>query len=97
MGPTVDHVARRQPKALRDLGLSRLAAAELGAHRTELRSRGAVDGAVDAAATEQALTGGVDDGVDVERGYVTLDDLDALRHRLLDAWSTRGSSRESAL
>ena len=83
----VDHVARRQTEARRDLGLSRLAAAELGARRAELRSGGAVDGAVDAAAAEQALIGGVDDGVDVERGDVALDDVDALGHRSLHARS----------
>jgi hypothetical protein len=39
-----------------------------------------VDGAVDAAAAKQALIGGVDDGVDVERGDVALDNVDALGH-----------------
>jgi hypothetical protein len=44
-----------------------------------------VDGAVDPAAAEQALIGGVDDGVDVELGNVALDDVDALGHGPLHA------------
>ena len=39
-----------------------------------------MDGAVDAAAAQQAFVGGVDDRVDVEPRDVALDDLDA-RHR----------------
>ena len=43
------------------------------------RAAGAVDGAVDAAAAEQRLVGGVDDRVDDLLGDVAADDLDAIR------------------
>ena len=42
-----------------------------------------MDGAVDAAAAEQRLVCGVDDGVDVEPGDVAFDDLYAVRHRAI--------------
>lgn len=40
----MDHVTWGEPEALRDLGLSRGAAAELPARLAELRARGAVNG-----------------------------------------------------
>ena len=39
--------------------------------------------AVNAAAAEQSLVCGIDDGVDVKLGDVAFDDLDAVRHALL--------------
>ena len=42
-----------------------------------------MDRAIDAAAAEQAAIGGVDDGVDVKRGDIGLDDRDAAFHRLM--------------
>src|SRR5262245_44737064 len=39
-----------------------------------------MDGAVDASPTPQAAVGGVDDGVDLQGGYVGDDDLDPVRH-----------------
>ena len=39
-----------------------------------------MDGAVHAAAAEQGGVGGIDDGVNVERGDVGLEDLDPARH-----------------
>ncbi len=82
----VDHVTRRETKAWRDLRLSGVAAAELRARRAKLGASGAMDGAVDAAAAEQGLIGGIDDGVDLKPGDVAFDDLDAAGHRrALDA------------
>src|SRR5262245_35928505 len=79
----VDHVARRQPEARRDLRLSSLAAAKPGASLGELMPRGTVDGAADASARGKHLVGGIDDGVDVEPGDVAFDNLDAVQHDLI--------------
>ena len=87
----MDHVSRGKPEALRDLGFSGVAAAERGAGLAQLGPRGAVNGAVDAAAAKQAVIRGVDDGVDIERGDIALDDGDAVRHGALDARIGRGS------
>ena len=76
----VDHVTRRQPEAWRDLGISRLAALELGAGRAKLRAREAVDRAVIATSTELCPIGCVDDGVDVEPRDVAFDDRDSVKH-----------------
>ena len=76
----VDHVTRRQREAGGDLCLSGVAAAEPRASRAKLRPRGAVDGAVDAAAAEQRLVRRVDDGVDVKPSDVAFDDVDAAGH-----------------
>ena len=76
----VDDMAGLEAIAARDLGLAGLAAAERAAFGEQLRPGGAMDGAVDAAAAEQGGVGRVDDGVDVERGDVGLEDLDAVRH-----------------
>jgi hypothetical protein len=73
-------LARRQAEARRDLRLTGVAAAELGASLGKLRSRSAVDGAADAPARRQHSVGGIDDGVDVEPGDVAFDDLYALAH-----------------
>src|SRR5262245_66192220 len=76
----VDHMARLEAETGRDLGLARLATAERGASLFKLGAGGAMDRAIDAATAEQAPIGGVDDGVDVERGDIALDDLDAVKH-----------------
>src|SRR5262245_27171884 len=92
-------MARPEAEAGRDFGLARLAAAEDGASFHELGAGRAVNGAVDAAPAEQCSVGGVDDGVDVERGDVALDDGDAVKHRALDAGSrrrSRGLARSAA-
>ena len=75
----VDHIPRLQPIAARDLRIARVAAAEGCAFLPQLRSRRAVDCAVDTAAAKQALIGGVDDRVHVERGDVGDDDLEPRR------------------
>src|SRR5712691_10420229 len=59
----VNDVFCRQPIAAGELGVSGRAAAERAALGEELGSRGAVDRAVHAAAAEQRVVRGVDDGV----------------------------------
>ena len=39
-----------------------------------------MDGAVDTTTAQQALVGGVDYGIDVQRGDVAFDELDPLHH-----------------
>jgi hypothetical protein len=53
----------RQTITLGDLGVASRAAAKRAAFGEQLRSRGAMDGAIDAAAAQQRTVGGVDDGV----------------------------------
>src|SRR5262245_13341158 len=76
----VNHMPRLEAEAGRDLGLARRATAERGASRFKLGAGRAVDRAVDAATAEQTPIGGVDDGIDIERGDVALDDFDAVMH-----------------
>ena len=52
----------------------------LRARRAKLGASGAMNGAVDAAAAEQRLVSGIDDGVDLKPGDVAFDDLDAAGH-----------------
>ena len=66
-----------QPIAARDLGRAGLAAAERPAFGEQLRSRRAMDRAIDAAAAEQRAVRRVDDRVDVERGDVGHHDFKA--------------------
>lgn len=63
----VDHMLGRQAIAAGDLGGAGIAAAQSPALGQQLRPGGAVNRAVDAAATEQASVGGVDDCVHVKR------------------------------
>ncbi len=60
----MDDMAGGQAVTVGDLGVAGGAAVERGALLPERRSGGAVDGAVDAAAAQQRVVGGVDDGVD---------------------------------
>lgn len=76
----VNDAAHGQPKARRDLRLSRLAAAKPGAGRAQLWTGRAVDRPVNAATAQQSPVGGVDDGVDGKRADVAFDDLDAVSH-----------------
>jgi hypothetical protein len=69
-------LVRRQVVALGHLGVARLAAAQPAALVDQVGACCAVDGAVDTAAAQQRLVGGVDDGVDGEGGDVLLDDRD---------------------
>ena len=66
----VDDMPGRQPVAARDLGGAGRAAAEGLARRKQFRPGGAMDGTVYTAATQQRRVGGVDDGIDGERGDV---------------------------
>ena len=65
----------RQAVALRDLGLSRFAAAQGAALGQQLRSGGTVDSAVHASAAQQALVGGVDDGIHLHGGNIISHDI----------------------
>ena len=78
----VDDVLRGKAVAGREAGFARgtaHAGADFGdgqARFVEFASRGAVDGAVHAAAAQHPLVRGVDDGIDGEKGDVGLDDFD---------------------
>src|SRR5262249_6179539 len=75
----VDDVLGFQAIAAGDLGGTGVAAAERAAFGEKLRSGGAMDGTVDAAAAEQCPVGGVDDGPDIERGDVRDADFEPRR------------------
>ena len=64
-----------QAVALRDLGLSGLAAAQGAALGQQLRSGGTVDGAVYTSAAQQALVGSVDDGVHLHGSNIMSNDM----------------------
>lgn len=76
----VDDVTREKAKARGDLGIPRLAAAELSTSRAKLGTCGTVDRTIHAASAKQRPVGGVDDGVDVEPGDVAFDDFNAAAH-----------------
>ena len=78
----MDDVPGLEAIAAGDLGGAGVAAAQGLAFGQQLRSGGAMDGAVDAAAAEQRGVGGVDDGVDVERRDVGDADLEPRRSDL---------------
>src|SRR4029079_9988360 len=94
----VDHVTGGETKARGDARVARRAAADLPAGLEQLAARGAMDGAVHAAAAEQRRVGGVDDRVDVLLRDVAPNRLDECRahgrgtllHRLASA---RGVAR----
>ena len=66
----VDHMAGGQTISIGNFGLSRPASAQGTALSQQPRPGGAVDGAVYASAPQQALVGGVDDGVNLHGGDV---------------------------
>src|SRR6188472_1569537 len=72
----VDDVSGLEAIAAGDLGGAGLAAAQRPALGQKLAARRAMNGAVNAAAAEQRPVGGVDDGIDVERGDVGDADLE---------------------
>jgi hypothetical protein len=59
----MNDIPRRQAVPLGDFGVTGRTAIERAAFGQKLRPRGAMDGAVDAPATEQRAICGVDDGV----------------------------------
>src|SRR5579872_4202032 len=73
----VDHMARRQSIALRDLGTPRGAAAERAALCEQFWAGAAVDCAVDPSAAEQRAVRGIDDRVNIERRDVGDHDLES--------------------
>ncbi len=75
----MDHVPGLEPVALRDLRRAGLAAAERPAFGQQLRPRGAMDRAVDAAAAEQRRVRRVHDGVDGKRRDVGDADVEPCR------------------
>src|SRR5262249_16297332 len=72
----LDDVLGLEAIAAGDLGGAGVAAAERATLGEKVRPGGAVNGAIDAAATEQRSVGGVDDGPDIERGDVGDADLE---------------------
>src|SRR5262245_16100470 len=92
----MDDVTRLQAKARRDLGLARRAAAEQPAGGLQLGARGPMDGAVNPAAAHERAVGGIDDGIDVERGDISLDDVDTLGHGSLPVRRARWISLDAA-
>ena len=74
---SMDDVAGCQAIAPGDPRLAGRAAAQRTAFGEKLGTGGAVDGAIDAAAAQQAFVGRVHYGIDVEAGDVAFDDLDA--------------------
>jgi hypothetical protein len=71
----MDHMFGLQSVPAGDLGVARLAAAECAAFVKQFGPRCAMDGAVNAAATQQGRIGGVDDGVNAQRRDVCDDDF----------------------
>ena len=66
----VNHVLSRQTVALGDLGLACGATAQGAALLQQLRPGGAVDGSVHAAPAQQAIFGGVDNGIHLHGGNI---------------------------
>ena len=75
-----------------DLGLAGIAAGKDFAGSAKLRTSRAMNGAVDTAAAEQRLVGGIDDGVDLKLGDVAFDDLDVVEHGVLRRVTKQSSS-----
>ena len=75
----VNHMLGRQAIASGDLGVACLAAVEHAALGHELRPRGTMDRAIDAAAAEQRRICRVDDGVNAQAGDVGNDDFQPRR------------------
>ncbi len=75
----MDHMPRRQPITLGDLGVAGLAAMQRAALGQQFRACGAMDGAIYAAAAEQGIVRRVDDGVNAKCGDVGEDDFEPRR------------------
>lgn len=73
-----------------DFGLARRTPAQRPAFVQQTRTRGAVDSAVDASATQERAVGSVDDAVDFEFGQVAGDMADGVVERLGGGGNARG-------
>ena len=71
----MDHMPRRQPISLGDLGVAGLAAMKRAAFGQEVRPRRAMDRTIDTAPAEQRRIRRVDDRVNAKRGDVGDDDF----------------------
>ena len=78
----MNHMPRRQPVSPGDFGAAGLAAMERAALGEQLRPRGAMDRAIDAAPAEQGRVGGVDDGVNAQGCDIGDDDFETCRAEL---------------
>ncbi|GKQ55879.1 hypothetical protein BRSPCE3_67340 [Bradyrhizobium sp. Ce-3] len=88
----MDHVLRREPITLGDLGITRCAAVECSTLVKQFGPGRVVDRAVDAAAPKQRGIGRVDDGVNAERRDVGNDDVEP---RLADPARGQGQAATS--
>jgi hypothetical protein len=75
----MNHIPRRQPITAGDFGVAGFAAAERAAFGEELRSRGAMDCTIDAAAAEQRRIRRIRDRVNAKRRDVGDDDFQPRR------------------
>src|SRR4051812_28183612 len=80
----MDDPLRGQVKSRREPSLAGRATADLAGGFQEAGPGGAVDRAIDPAATEERAIRRVDDGIDRQRGDIGLDDVDAIGH----GWAT---------
>ena len=76
----VNDIARGQSITLGQFGLTGGATAQAPAFLQQSAPRGAMDGAVHAAAAQQRIIGGIDDGIHSQLGDVRLHYLDAIIH-----------------
>ena len=74
----VDDIAGRQAVAPGDFRLAGRAAVQRAALFQQIGTGRAMDGTIDAAAAQQRFIGGVDDGVQSQRGDVDLTDFDTV-------------------
>ena len=75
----MNDMPRRKPVAMGDLGVAGLAATKRAAFGKQPRPGGAMNRAINPAATKQRSIRGIDDGVNAQRGDVGDDDLEPRR------------------
>lgn len=81
----MDHVLGWQPVRAGDLGVTGIAAAKRAALVKQFRACRPVDGAVNAATTQQGGVSGIDDGINAERRNVGDDNFQSRRERQAEA------------
>jgi hypothetical protein len=69
----VDHELCRQVISARQFGVAGPAATQPAALGKELGAGGAMNGTINATTAQQGFVGGVDDGINLQRGDVGLD------------------------